>query len=70
MCTCRCVDKSLHRAFDLFHRRWTPQHTQPQVRRVLSEHECQPSLLHGDLWTGNVGATEEDEPVIFVSPAE
>jgi len=24
-----------------------------------------PSLLHGDLWIGNVGATKNDEPVIF-----
>lgn len=36
-----------------------------KVRQILSEHECQPSLLHGDLWTGNVGATDENEPVIF-----
>jgi hypothetical protein len=43
-------------------------HTHPlQVRQILSKHECQPSLLHGDLWTGNVGATDDNEPVIFVS---
>ncbi len=27
--------------------------------------EVQPSLLHGDLWIGNVGATKDDRPVIF-----
>jgi len=31
----------------------------------LGEHEPVPSLLHGDLWGGNWGATAEGEPVIF-----
>lgn len=26
---------------------------------------CAPSLLHGDLWTGNTGATREREPIIL-----
>lgn len=42
-----------------------PSITNEQVRQILSEHECQPSLVHGDLWTGNVGATDDGEPVIF-----
>lgn len=29
---------------------------------------CRPSLLHGDLWTGNVGATPSREPIV-VDPA-
>ena len=32
---------------------------------VLGEHAPDPSLLHGDLWSGNCAVTEEGEPVIF-----
>jgi protein-ribulosamine 3-kinase len=32
--------------------------------RILENHEPQPSLLHGDLWSGNAGFTAEG-PVIF-----
>jgi hypothetical protein len=38
-----------------------------QVRDMLLEHTPPASLLHGDLWTGNGGATDKGEPVIFVS---
>ncbi|WP_296812053.1 fructosamine kinase family protein [Thiocapsa sp.] len=31
----------------------------------LIGHRPAPSLLHGDLWGGNIGATREGEPVIF-----
>jgi protein-ribulosamine 3-kinase len=31
----------------------------------LIGHEPRPSLLHGDLWGGNIGASPEGEPVIF-----
>lgn len=31
----------------------------------LIGHRPEPSLLHGDLWGGNIGATREGEPVIF-----
>jgi hypothetical protein len=34
---------------------------------MLEAHETGPSLLHGDLWTGNAGVTSDGEPVIFVS---
>lgn len=27
--------------------------------------EIKPSLLHGDLWIGNAGATTQDEAVVF-----
>ncbi|MBK1694204.1 hypothetical protein CKO09_05550 [Chromatium weissei] len=32
---------------------------------ALLEHQPQPSLLHGDLWGGNLGALPNGEPVIF-----
>lgn len=32
---------------------------------VLIDHQPQPSLLHGDLWGGNIGATGDGQPVIF-----
>lgn len=33
---------------------------------MLEAHKTVPSLLHGDLWTGNAGVTSDGEPVIFV----
>ncbi len=35
------------------------------IPKLLSGHEVQPSLVHGDLWGGNAGFTSEGEPVIF-----
>ena len=32
---------------------------------ALIGHQLVPSLLHGDLWGGNIGATPDGEPVIF-----
>ena len=34
------------------------------VARLLENHKPQPSLLHGDLWSGNAGFTQ-DGPVVF-----
>ena len=34
------------------------------VARLLEKHRPQPSLLHGDLWSGNAGFTK-DGPVVF-----
>jgi protein-ribulosamine 3-kinase len=36
----------------------------PDVRALLGGHRPRPSLLHGDLWSGNAGFTPEG-PVIF-----
>jgi fructosamine-3-kinase len=36
----------------------------PDVRGILAGHRPAPSLLHGDLWSGNTGFTA-DGPVIF-----
>jgi len=35
------------------------------VRAILREHQPQPSVVHGDLWSGNAGFTYEGEPIIF-----
>ncbi len=32
---------------------------------ALIDHAPSPSLLHGDLWGGNIGYTDADQPVIF-----
>jgi protein-ribulosamine 3-kinase len=32
---------------------------------LLRNHDVRPSLLHGDLWSGNVGMLSSGEPVIF-----
>ena len=36
-----------------------------RVSELLEGHRPQPSLLHGDLWSGNRAATAGDRPVIF-----
>ncbi|MGQ0545499.1 MAG: fructosamine kinase family protein [Betaproteobacteria bacterium] len=36
----------------------------PDVGTLLRSHSLQPSLLHGDLWSGNAGFTDEG-PVVF-----
>ena len=58
---------------------WLEKRMKPQLRRaegnglhfgkldflkILDDHQPAPSLLHGDLWSGNVGFTREG-PVIF-----
>jgi protein-ribulosamine 3-kinase len=35
-----------------------------RIQQLLENHRVQPSLLHGDLWSGNAGFTK-DGPVIF-----
>lgn len=37
----------------------------PTARDYLAQHQPQPSLVHGDLWSGNVAVTLEGEPVIL-----
>lgn len=32
---------------------------------LLAGHDPQPSLVHGDLWSGNAAVTKQGEPVIF-----
>lgn len=32
---------------------------------LLGDHEPVPSLLHGDLWSGNAGTTADGQPVVF-----
>ncbi|MEB3225283.1 MAG: fructosamine kinase family protein [Synechococcus sp.] len=36
-----------------------------KVRAVLRDHQPQPSLVHGDLWSGNAAVTSQGEPIIF-----
>jgi fructosamine-3-kinase len=35
------------------------------VPGILSGHYPQPSLVHGDLWSGNAAVTKPEEPIIF-----
>ncbi|MFM7423743.1 MAG: fructosamine kinase family protein [Elainella sp.] len=35
------------------------------VPQILADHQPLPSLVHGDLWTGNAAITQQGEPVIF-----
>ncbi|HET7363990.1 MAG TPA: fructosamine kinase family protein [Burkholderiales bacterium] len=37
----------------------------PPVWRLLKSHEPAPSLLHGDLWSGNAGFLPRGEPALF-----
>eukprot|EP01041_Mallomonas_annulata_P002813 gene2813-5532_t len=36
-----------------------------KVKSLLESHHCIPSLVHGDLWSGNKAYTKEGDPVIF-----
>lgn len=44
-----------------------PEYTQVVeiVRELLTDRKPQPSLVHGDLWSGNIAVTQEGEPVIL-----
>ncbi|HEY9850535.1 MAG TPA: fructosamine kinase family protein [Leptolyngbyaceae cyanobacterium] len=35
------------------------------IPELLANHQPQPSLVHGDLWSGNASVTSSGEPVIF-----
>lgn len=35
------------------------------IPEILTNHSPQPSLVHGDLWSGNAAALQTEEPVIF-----
>jgi fructosamine-3-kinase len=37
----------------------------PDVEKFLQHHQAQPSLLHGDLWSGNAGFVAGAAPVLF-----
>ncbi|MBV5259653.1 fructosamine kinase family protein [Synechococcus moorigangaii CMS01] len=42
-----------------------PQRVIDRVHHLLQEHQPQPSLVHGDLWSGNAAVTAAGEPMIF-----
>lgn len=37
----------------------------PVISEILSQHQPHPSLVHGDLWSGNAAITVDGEPVIL-----
>jgi fructosamine-3-kinase len=41
------------------------QEVRAKVKEILQKHDCKPSLVHGDLWSGNQGCLTDGEPVIF-----
>lgn len=55
--------------FELAHRNRIPfEHAQAlldQVPKLLEGHTPAPSLLHGDLWSGNTSFCEDGTPVLF-----
>lgn len=45
---------------------WPPSEQLPDaVTEILRHHHPKPSLLHGDLWSGNLGFNPDGTPVIF-----
>jgi fructosamine-3-kinase len=36
-----------------------------QIPELLADHTPKPSIVHGDLWSGNAAVTQSGEPVIF-----
>ncbi|MEM8637936.1 MAG: fructosamine kinase family protein [Cyanobacteria bacterium P01_G01_bin.54] len=36
-----------------------------RVKEILAAHQPQPSLVHGDLWSGNAACNSDGEPIIF-----
>lgn len=36
-----------------------------RIPELLAGHHPKPSIVHGDLWSGNAAVTQSDEPVIF-----
>ncbi|MBD1824983.1 fructosamine kinase family protein [Cyanobacteria bacterium FACHB-DQ100] len=36
-----------------------------QIPKLLANHHPQPSIVHGDLWSGNAAVMQSGEPVIF-----
>ncbi len=41
------------------------EHLCTALRRILADHRPEPSLVHGDLWSGNWGALADGTPVTF-----
>lgn len=41
------------------------EHFMRRAGEILADHDPEPSLLHGDLWSGNVSFTADGKPVIF-----
>lgn len=37
----------------------------PAIKEILADRTPQPSLVHGDLWSGNAAVTTDEEPVIL-----
>ena len=66
------ADRRLAPQFDRLHRHlpgqgWSRRQKDISVawRKASDGHKPQPSLIHGDLWRGNVAALPEGTPVIF-----
>jgi fructosamine-3-kinase len=63
------IEHRLKYQFQLANRRGGhfPQQEQllTAVPRLLKGHHPQPSLVHGDLWSGNAAVTKQGEPVIL-----
>jgi fructosamine-3-kinase len=63
------IEHRLHYQFQLAKRRGGSFPDQERliaaIPHLLADHQPQPSLVHGDLWSGNAAVTKLEEPIIF-----
>ncbi|MEW9798215.1 fructosamine kinase family protein [Alteromonas sp. CYL-A6] len=68
------IEAMLHRLHDAGYSMDDPQTVVDAVKQRLAGHHPAPSLLHGDLWSGNAGVTSRGpvifDPAVYIGDAE